>query len=91
VCSSDLGVPVEERKIGIQELADAYKAGKLEEAFGTGTAAVISPIGELRWGDLTMNINNNQIGEVSQRLYNQLTGIQHCAEEDKFGWVYEIQ
>jgi branched-chain amino acid aminotransferase len=87
----DWGVPVEERKVSMQELADAYKAGKLEEAFGTGTAAVISPIGELRWGDTVMNINNNEIGPLSQRLYNQLTGIQRGTAEDTFNWVYEIQ
>ena len=84
-------IPVEERKVGIQELSDAYDAGRLSEAFGTGTAAVISPVGELKWGEKTMFINNGEIGAISQRLYDELTGIQRCRTEDPFGWVYEIK
>lgn len=86
----DWGIEVEERKIAIQELADAHKAGKLDEAFGTGTAAVISPMGELKWNGIDMKINNGEIGKLSQRLYDSLTGIQYARQEDKFGWVYEI-
>lgn len=84
-------VPLEERRVSMQELADAHKAGKLQEAFGTGTAAVISPIGELKWGDLSMQINRGEIGSLSQRLYDELTGIQRCEREDVFGWVYKIK
>lgn len=84
------GVPVEERKIEIRELADAYKAGKLTEAFGSGTAAVVSPIGELKWKDVGMKLGGGQIGELSQRLYDNLTGIQMCRQQDPFGWVYEV-
>lgn len=84
-------IPVEERKLSIQELADAYKNDRLQEAFGTGTAAVISPIGELKWGDVTMKINDNKIGAISQRLYDEITGIQRCRKPDKFNWVYEIK
>jgi len=83
-------IPVEERTVSIQELAEAHKNGKLNEAFGTGTAAVISPIGELKWKDTVMEINGNRIGGISQRLYDELTGIQTGAREDKFGWVYPI-
>ena len=61
---------------------DAYHAGTLKEAFGTGTAAVISPIGELKYNDLVMEINHNEIGEISQRLYDELTGIQWGKVED---------
>lgn len=84
-------IPTEERKISMQELADAYQAGKLQEVFGTGTAAVISPVGELRWKEQVMSINNGEIGELSLRLYNQLSGIQHGKLEDPFGWVYEVE
>lgn len=84
-------IPVEERKVSIQELADADRAGKLQEVFGTGTAAVVSPVGELKWGDLVMRINGGEIGPISQRLYDELTGIQRCKREDPFGWVYEVK
>ncbi len=83
-------LPIVERKISIDEIAEAYDNGKLKEVFGTGTAAVISPVGELTWGDKKMIINNNQIGDLSQRLYDEITGIQRCEREDKFGWVCHI-
>lgn len=85
------GYRVSERPLDIQELVDAYHQGTLKEAFGTGTAAVISPIGELKYKDLIMEINHNQIGEISQKLYNTLTGIQWGKVEDTFGWVYPVK
>ena len=84
------GIPVSERRITIQEIADAYDAGKLSEVFGTGTAAVISPVGHLKWGDKVMTINNNKIGPVSQMIYDTLTGIQWGKIPDKFGWIVPI-
>lgn len=84
------GVPVSEKRISIQEIADAYDAGKLEECFGTGTAAIISPVGELRWEDHVMHINNNQIGPVTQRLFDAITGIQTGTMEDEMNWVVTI-
>ena len=62
-------IPVVERKISMEELRSAHRAGILEEAFGTGTAAVVSPIGELNWGDDIMVVNNNETGELSEKLY----------------------
>ena len=59
----------------------------LKECFGTGTAAVVSPVGELKWGDKVMEIGGGQIGPVSQRLYDTLTGIQWGKVPDPFGWV----
>lgn len=85
------GVPVAERRLSIQELADAAKDGKLEEAFGSGTAAVISPIGHLKWGDDIMVINDGKIGELSQKLYDTLTGIQWGKIPDPFGWTVEVK
>ena len=85
------GMKVTERAISIDELAEAAKAGLLEEAFGSGTAAVISPIGELKWGDDVMTINNGEIGPVSQKLYDTLTGIQWGKLPDTFGWTYEVK
>jgi branched-chain amino acid aminotransferase len=85
------GMAVSERRISIQEIEQAADAGILEEAFGTGTAAVISPIGELKMGDKKMIINNGKIGSVSQRLYDELTGIQWGKLEDKMSWTYEVK
>jgi branched-chain amino acid aminotransferase len=85
-----MGYEVEERRISAEELIAAQKAGKLEECFGTGTAAVISPVGKLRYVDDVMIINNNEIGEVSQKLYDTLTGIQWGKREDDMGWTVEV-
>lgn len=85
------GLKVTERKLSINEVSEAYDKGQLKEAFGTGTAAVISPIGELKWGDKIMKINNGEIGEISQRLYDEMTGIQWGKVEDKFGWIQEVK
>lgn len=85
------GYQVSERRLSIQEVADAAAQGRLQEAFGTGTAAVISPIGELKWGDHKMVINNGEIGKISQKLYDQLTGIQWGAVEDKMNWTVEVR
>ncbi|WP_431802533.1 branched-chain amino acid aminotransferase [Halobacillus andaensis] len=88
---SDWGVPVVERKISIDELHEAYERGEVEEAFGTGTAAIISPVGELNWQGKKMTINNHEIGELSQKLYDTITGIQRGYIEDRFGWVDEVK
>ena len=85
------GLNVSERPIEIQEIYDAYQNGQLKEAFGTGTAAVISPIGQLKWDDHVMEINNGKIGEISQRLYDTLTGIQWGNIEDTMHWTVEVK
>ncbi|MDD6063929.1 MAG: branched-chain amino acid aminotransferase [Clostridiales bacterium] len=81
------GVPVEERLLSVDELFEAAKNGTLEEAWCVGTAAVISPIGELAWNDDKYVVNNNQIGELSQKLYDELTGIQWGTKPDPFNWT----
>lgn len=83
-------IPVEERRISIDEIVEAYDNGKLEEVFGTGTAAVISPVGELKYNDRTLVVNDGKIGEVSQMLYDTLTGIQTGKIEDTFGWTIKL-
>jgi len=85
------GVKVSERKLSIQELYEAYENGTLEEAFGTGTAAVISPIGELYWEGKKMIINDGKIGQLSQRIYDTITGIQTGRIEDTFNWTVEVE
>ena len=81
------GHKVSERLISIDELAKALEEGTLEEAWGCGTAAVVSPIGELCYKDKKYIINNGKIGELTQHLYDTLTGIQWGRVEDQFGWV----
>lgn len=83
-------IPVVERTISIDELYEADKKGVLEEAFGTGTAAVISPIGELSWNDDKLVLNAGQIGELSKRLYETLTGIQKGTLPDSLGWMEAV-
>lgn len=85
------GMKVSERKLSIEEVAKAAEEGRLKEAFGSGTAAVISPIGELRWGDDVMVINDGKIGEISAKLYDNLTGIQWGKLPDEFGWTVEVK
>ena len=86
----DWGYEVEERLISAQELFDAADAGKLEEAWGSGTAAVISPVGEMGWGDRHAVINGGEIGELTHRLYDTLTGIQWGKIEDPYGWIVKV-
>ena len=69
---------------------DAAASGALEEAWCIGTAAVISPIGELCWGDRDYKVNDNKIGALSQKLYDELTGIQWGTKPDPFGWICPI-
>ena len=83
-------LPFEERRIAIDEIFEAYDSGKLEEVFGTGTAAVISPVGELRWMDRIIKVNQGKIGEFSQKFYDTITGIQLGTIKDEWGWVVEV-
>lgn len=86
----DKGYTVEERKISVDELTAAAKDGTLEEAFGSGTAAVISPIGALSYRGETFTISGGEIGPVAQDLYDTLTGIQWGRTEDPYGWSQVI-
>lgn len=85
------GMKVTERRISIDEVAKAYKNGQLKEVFGTGTAAVISPVGQLKWGDMVMLINDNKIGPVSQKLYDTMTGIQWGRIPDEHNWIVKVK
>lgn len=82
----DKGYEVEERKISVDELIAAAKDGTLEEAFGSGTAAVVSPIGQLSYGEDSFSVTGGEIGPVTQDLYDTLTGIQWGRIEDPYGW-----
>ena len=84
------GYKVSERLLSIDELSEAMKNGTLKEAWGCGTAAVISPIGELCYKDTKYTVNDGKIGEVTQKLYDTLTGIQWGKIEDEFGWTVKL-
>jgi len=86
----DWGYEVEERRISADELFAAAQNGTLEEAWGTGTAAVVSPIGELAMGELKVTVSNNRIGEITQKLYDNLTAIQWGRQEDPHGWILKL-
>ncbi len=85
------GYEVEERRISVDQVYEAGQNGTLEEMFGTGTAAVISPVGLLDWHGKMLTINNGEIGKISAMLYDELTGIQFGSKKDEFGWSYEIK
>jgi branched-chain amino acid aminotransferase len=84
-------IPTVERKISMDEVFQAYKDGVLEEVFGTGTAAVISPVGELLWNDEKIMVSDGHTGELSKKLYDTLTAIQVGKVPDPFGWVVEVE
>ena len=86
----NLGYTVEERKLSIDEVIEAYHNGKLDEAFGTGTAAVVSPMGLLDTEDEQMVINNGEIGKIAQTLYTTLTDIQWGRSDDPYGWTTKV-
>lgn len=85
------GYKVTERRISINEVFDAANNKKLDEIFGTGTAAVISPVGILDWHGKIAVINNEQIGKISKLLYDNITGIQYGKVKDEFGWSREVK
>ena len=85
-----MGITTTEKKIDVYELMEAGARGEVEEAFGTGTAAVISPVGWLTHQDKTIEINNGKTGELSQKLYDTLTGIQYGDGADEFGWITRL-
>ncbi len=76
--------------MSVDELIAALESGSLEEAWGCGTAAVVSPIGKLAFGEKEYTVGGGKIGEVTQKLYDILTGIQWGKVEDTFGWVYSL-
>ena len=84
------GYEVEERKVSVDELIKAYEEGKLDEAFGTGTAAVISPVGLISYKGKDMVINNNEMGKITSFLYDTITGIQTGKVADELGWVIKV-
>ena len=85
------GMNIVERKISIDEVFEAHEQGKLKEVFGSGTAAVISPVGEIRYGDKMISIGDGTPGETAMKFYNALTDIQYGKAEDSEGWIEYIK
>ena len=85
--AKDWGMKATERHISIDEVFAAHENGTLQEIFGSGTAAVISPVGELSWKGKKIIINNNKTGPTSQRLVDEVTGMQYGTIKDSRGWV----
>ena len=86
----DEGYTVTERLLSVDELIEALENGTLKEAWGCGTAAVVSPIGKLAYGDKVYTVSEGKIGEVTQKLYDTLTGIQWGKSADPYGWVVTL-
>ena len=84
------GIKATERMISIDEVVEGVRSGDILEMFGTGTAAVISPVGVLSYKGKEVRVNDNKTGEFAQRLYKFLTELQHGEVEDPFGWVERI-
>lgn len=87
----DLGIKTEERRISIDEVMETAKSGQMTEAFGTGTAAVVSPVGEFLYGDEKIVIAGGKMGKYAQKFYDTLTGIQYGRIQDTHGWIEEVQ
>jgi len=90
VLAKDWGLKMEERAIGVAELFEARKNGRLREVFGSGTAAVVSPVTELAFGDDRLLMGDGRPGEIASRLYEEITGIQRGARPDKHGWLTSV-
>jgi branched-chain amino acid aminotransferase len=88
--AKDWGLQVTERPISIDEVIAVNDSGALQEIFATGTAAVISPVGELNYQGRICTINHGKTGELAQRLFDELQAIQHGFREDPHGWVVEL-
>jgi branched-chain amino acid aminotransferase len=85
--ANDLGIEVQERPIEINEILEARRSGRLTEAFGSGTAAVISPVGLLSYNDEEFIIGNGGVGPITQKLYDELVGVQYGHKADTRGWI----
>ena len=86
----DWGMRVSERSLAIDEVISAAKDGRLKEAFGTGTAAVISPVGQITFKGEDHIVAGGKMGELSLRLYNEIIDIQYAKKSDPYGWMERI-
>lgn len=87
----DWGITVEERQVSIDEVVDGIRAGTLDEAFGAGTAAVVSPVGRIARGSETLELGDRTAGPLTRRLYDEITGIQTGQVADAHGWIRLVE
>ena len=85
------GIAVREERLTIDDLIEAAQNGTLEECWGTGTAAVITPVGSLTYKEETYTINNFEVGSLTQELYDELTAIQWQESPDPFDWIEKLE
>ncbi|RLC33135.1 MAG: branched chain amino acid aminotransferase [Deltaproteobacteria bacterium] len=83
-------IKVSERKISIDDVMQAHDSGTLQEVFGSGTAAVISPVGQLKYGDRTITIGDNRVGPIAKKLYKAIMDIQYGKTADPLGWIEPV-
>jgi len=88
--TKDWGLKVSEKRISIDDVLAANENGTLQEIFGTGTAAVVSPVGELNYRGNTCTINNGKTGELAQKLFDEIQALQNGYKADPYGWVTEV-
>jgi branched-chain amino acid aminotransferase len=84
------GMKVSEKKISIDDVMDAHDSGKLQEIFGSGTAAVISPVGELKYGDRTITVADGNVGPMAHKFFDAITDCQYGNAEDDMGWIETV-
>lgn len=84
------GIPVEERRIAMGEVVKANEEGRLDEVFGSGTAAVISPVGHILFGDKSFDVKDGKAGPISAMLFDEITGVQYGQKEDSYGWIEPV-
>ena len=88
--AKEWGLPAVERRIAIDEVFEAAESGKLDEVFGSGTAAVISPVGEIKFGEKVITINNGEVGPMAQRFMDSITDIQYGRKPDPKNWIVPV-
>ncbi|MBN2228883.1 MAG: branched-chain amino acid aminotransferase [Candidatus Thorarchaeota archaeon] len=88
--TKDMGMNVKERSISIDEVIEGLDSGKVIEMFGCGTAAIIAPVGSLWYKGKPYAVSNGKTGELTQHLFDELTGIQSGEREDRYGWIVDI-
>lgn len=85
------GMKVTEKRISIDEVINSHQSGKLQEIFGTGTAAVVSPVGELKYADQIITIGDGKVGPIAHKFYDAITDIQYGKIQDPFGWIIPVE
>ncbi|MFX0095124.1 MAG: hypothetical protein ACFFBD_25540 [Candidatus Hodarchaeota archaeon] len=86
LAKNKFGYKIEEKRLSIKEICEGIKKGTLTEAFGSGTAASITPVGELYYNEPYI-INEGKVGKIAQQLYDEITGIQTGKKSDDYGWI----